>query len=67
MTPLARLLDRIGWSVPHLAGRLGLTQQAVYRWHCGRNTRGNPCAAPAEVVAWLERVADRIDAEPAPR
>lgn len=66
MTPLSAILARIGWTVPHLAGRLGLPHQTVYRWHSGRNTRGNPCSAPADVIAWLERVAAAIEAEPPP-
>ena len=61
MTPLAQLLDRIGWSVPHLAGRLGVPHQTVYRWHAGRNSRGNPCEAPGEVTAWLTRIAAEIE------
>lgn len=64
---LPALLDRIGWTVPTLARRLGLSAQAVYCWHRGMNARGNPAQPPADVLAWLERVALAVERETPPR
>ena len=60
------LLDRIGWSVPHLARRFGVSPRLAYGWVRGTNTRGNLSAAPLHVVAYLEAVALAVEAVPLP-
>lgn len=67
MTPLARILDRIGWSAPQLAGRLGVHHATAYRWLAGKNTRGNPASTPPTVLEWLERIARAIERENPPK
>ena len=61
MTPLRALRGRLGWSVPEIAARLGVARQTVYAWDVGRNRRGHPCSAPADVMAWLERAARAVE------
>ena len=60
MTPLSQILPRIGWTVPELARRVGVSAEWAYRWHAGKNARGNPCETPADVLAWLTKVEQAI-------
>ena len=64
MTPnhLPDQLARLGWSVPHLAARLGVSVTLAYGWHRGCNTRGNPTVAPDAVMVWLAQVQTAVDA-----
>jgi len=64
---LPALLSRIGWSVPHLAARIGMSVSGVYGWHRGRNSRGAPCEAPEWVIRWLEKIAQTLDEIPPDR
>lgn len=66
-TPFAALLDRTGWTAPHVAGLLGCGADTVYRWTTGRNTRGNPCAPPPDVLAWIDAVVSAVERVPVPR
>ena len=63
---LPALLARIGWSNAELQRRTGYSKTTVEAWRRGVNRHGSPYAPPADVLAWLQRVADAIDAEPAP-
>ena len=67
MTLFAAALARLDWSVPAFARRFGTSPTLAYGWHRGRNTRGNPCEAPADAMAWLARIARAIEAVPSPR
>lgn len=61
MTPLNALLDRIGWTLPEMTRRFGLTRAVTRPWADGHNSRGNPSHAPADVLAKLERVAVAVE------
>jgi hypothetical protein len=67
MTPFAAALARLDWSVPTFARRFGTSPTLAYGWHRGRNTRGNPCEAPADAMVWLARIARAVEAMPSPR
>jgi DNA-binding transcriptional regulator YdaS (Cro superfamily) len=61
MTPLANLLDLIGWTTGELAARLGVAPATVRSWCSGRRE------VPVAVVAWLGEVAAalaRVDPPP---
>jgi ribosome-binding protein aMBF1 (putative translation factor) len=63
MTPTSRFsaaLSAIGWGCSALAARLGVNERTVRRWASGQN---HP---PAAVLAWLERVAAFLAADPGP-
>lgn len=60
-TPLQPLLDRLGWSRQHAASLIGCSETTVRQWASGRNSRGNPCAPPPEVVAWLHACAEAVE------
>lgn len=69
MTPLAALLHRIGWTAAEFQRRSGLRWGRVRPWIEGKNSKGNPPVSgpPADVLAWLERVADAVEREAVPR
>lgn len=61
MTPTDTNLAMIGWSRRELARRLGVPSRTVHNWW-------KPGAAPpADVVEWLERVADAVEQLEPPR
>lgn len=65
MTPLARLLLRIGWKNAELARRIGRSADTVDGWASGKlNARGKPTPTPPAVLAWLERVARAVELRP---
>lgn len=66
-TPLQTLLDHLGWSRQHAADRMRCSPSSMRWWAEGRNSRGNPCEAPTEVVAWLQRCARAVDGVALPR
>lgn len=63
MTPTAfrACLHDIGWSQRFLADRLGRHETRTRRWASGRYE------IPAEVAAWLERLAKAHRENPAPQ
>jgi DNA-binding transcriptional regulator YiaG len=63
MTPTTRFttaLSTIGWGSSVLAHRLGVNERTVRRWASGQNP------PPTAVLAWLERVAAFLAADPGP-
>ena len=60
-TPFAALLARLRWSRPRAAAHLRISPSTARYWAAGRNSRGNPCEAPAEAVARLQRVAEAVE------
>lgn len=60
----ARFLDcltTLGWSFRHLAERLGIDERRVRRWATGA------LDVPENVMAWLDRLAAAIEADPLPQ
>lgn len=63
MTPATRLstaLDALNWSGRSLALLLGKNERTVRRWVSG------DCDVPADVLAWVERLADFHRVNPPP-
>ena len=60
MSEFKETVDRIGWSIAETSRRLGCNIRTVQRWYSGIN------AAPPEVVLWLMRIAEAIEAIDAP-
>lgn len=58
---LRSALNRLHWSVQSLATMLDVNERTVRRWVTGQNP------AAENVLAWLERLAAYVDANPAPR
>ena len=63
MTETQELLDCLGWSQYHAAKRLGVGRTAMRGWATGRNTRGNPSAAPIWALDYLRRVVAAVENE----
>lgn len=61
MTPLAHLLDRIGWKPAELARQIGCSPDYAHKMAHGLR------APPPKLVAWLERRAASADADPPPQ
>jgi len=65
MTPLPALLARIGWTQAELARRVGKSPETVGQWMRATLTRhGTPVRTPPDVLAWLHKVAERVESEP---
>ena len=62
MTPLRHALARIGWSAPELARRLGESPHTVSSWvYATRSRHGTPTQTPADVMTWVQRVAEAVE------
>ena len=62
MTPLAKLLARIGWTTGELSARLDVSPDTTSRWARGTRT------PPPSVLVWLAAIADAVatvDSQPA--
>jgi hypothetical protein len=66
MTEFARLTQLLGWSCAYTARRLGVSSQTCERYHSGRNSAGNPCQPPDDVIEWLRLCVAVVDAIPQP-
>ena len=58
-TPLAKALDRVGWTGKRLAAKLGVCQATAYRWMAA-------AVCPPEVLAYVEALAVAVEAVPRP-
>lgn len=52
VTPFRTNRETIGWTIQHLANRLGVNERTVRRWDAGE------FEAPPTILAWLARLAN---------